>query len=248
MSEILEQGDVFFFYRPRVDVEEVRGLDDVQRFFCVLGPDGRDVLRHIVIGRKRLPDPEAHEREWAFVAEVVRDPARIRDDLERKTYETQTRGVRVQPEARGVGEGRYAVADHNGHTHLAYVLELPHDPGEAQEPFRIGRQASYVVAVRNPDAPAPPGAGLSSRQRPELPPEIRQRFGSRRFIPVNPSDVLDYAGVELVLIGASQDAERELGIHIDIENESLDSAELLTRLRLKPGDVAVDPLDSGRLR
>jgi hypothetical protein len=43
MSEILEQGDVFFFYRPRVGVEEVRGLDDVQRFFCMLEPDGRDV-------------------------------------------------------------------------------------------------------------------------------------------------------------------------------------------------------------
>jgi hypothetical protein len=27
MSEIREQGDIFFFCRPRVGVEEVRGLD-----------------------------------------------------------------------------------------------------------------------------------------------------------------------------------------------------------------------------
>jgi hypothetical protein len=248
MSEILEQGDLFFFYRPRVGVEEVRSLDDVQRFFCVLEPDGRDVFRRVVIGRKRLPQAEAHEREWAFVAEVTQDAMRIRDDLERKTYETKTRGVRVQPEARAVGEGRYAVADHGGHTHLAYALELPHEPGEAQQLFGICRQASYIVAVRNPDAPAPPGAGLSSRQRPDLPPEIRERFGGRRFIALNPPDILDYTGVEIVLIGASKDAERELGIRIETEDESLDTAELFARLRLRPEDVPIDPLVTGRLR
>jgi hypothetical protein len=38
--------------------------------------------------------------------------------------------------------------------------------------------------------------------------------------------VLDCAGVELVLIGASEDAEREFGIRIDTEDESLETAEL----------------------
>ena len=152
----------------------------------------------------------------------------------------------MQPEARPVGEDRYALADHNGHTHVAYVLELPHEPGEAQELFGICREASYVVAVRNPDAPAPPGAGLSSRQRPDLPAEIREPFASHRFIAVNLPDILDYAGVELVLIGASKDAERELGIRIVAEDESLDTAELFARLRLNPGDVPIDPLVSGR--
>jgi hypothetical protein len=248
MTAVLEQGDVFFFYRPRVGVEQVRGLDDVQRFFFILEPDGRDVLRRLVVGRKRLPHPQAHEREWAFVAEVAQDPAQIRDDLERKTYETKTRGVRVQPEARPVGEGRYLIADHGGHTHLAYALELPREPGEAQELFGIHPEASYIVAVRNPDAPAPPGAGLSPRQRPDLPAEIRERFGSRRFMAVNPPGILDYAGVEIVIIGASKDAERELGIEIATEGESLDTAELFARLRLRPDEVPTDPLVSGRLR
>jgi hypothetical protein len=70
MSEIIEQGDIFFFYRPRVGVEEVRGLDDVQRFFYVFEPDGRDGLRRIVIGRKRLPHPGAHERELGIRIET----------------------------------------------------------------------------------------------------------------------------------------------------------------------------------
>ena len=48
MSEVLERGDIFFFYRPRVGVEQVRSLDDVQRFFVVLRPDDAapgDVMR-----------------------------------------------------------------------------------------------------------------------------------------------------------------------------------------------------------
>jgi len=31
-SEIIEQGDIFFFYRPKVDTEEVEHIKDVQRF------------------------------------------------------------------------------------------------------------------------------------------------------------------------------------------------------------------------
>lgn len=37
-------------------------------------------------------------------------------------------------------------------------------------------------------------------------------------------------------------------MRIDSENESLDTAALLARLRLQPGDVPIDPLVSGRLR
>lgn len=33
--EIIEQGDIFFFYRPKVDTEEVKDIKDVQRFYMV---------------------------------------------------------------------------------------------------------------------------------------------------------------------------------------------------------------------
>jgi hypothetical protein len=58
----------------------------------------------------------------------------------------------------------YALVDHDGHTHLTYVLELPPQPGDAQRVFRIEREASYRIAVRNPDVPAPPGTGLPQRR------------------------------------------------------------------------------------
>src|ERR1700759_2570474 len=70
MTVELERGDIYFFYRPRVNVDEVRSLDDVQRLFFVLHVDGTHRLRDIIVGTKHLPGPDSHERVWAFVAQV----------------------------------------------------------------------------------------------------------------------------------------------------------------------------------
>jgi hypothetical protein len=37
--EVLEQGDLYFFYRPKKNAEEVKGIEDVRRFFMVTGPE-----------------------------------------------------------------------------------------------------------------------------------------------------------------------------------------------------------------
>jgi ketosteroid isomerase-like protein len=248
MTRVLEEGHVFFFYRPRVGTDEVRSLDDVQRFFVVLEPHRRRLFRRLVVGRKRLPEVHARERVWAFVAEVADDPDALHDDLKRVAYETRTRGARVQPEARPAGEGRYAVVDHEGHTHFVYVLELPPEPAEAQRMLRIEPEASYVVAVRNPDAPAPPGTGLPERRRPEYPQELRARFGERRFSPVDPPELLDYEGAEVVIIGAAEDAAEELGIELDPETERVEDADLFRKLRVSREELPVEPLDRGELR
>jgi hypothetical protein len=34
-SEIIEQGDIFFFYRPIIDAKEVKDIEDIQRFYMV---------------------------------------------------------------------------------------------------------------------------------------------------------------------------------------------------------------------
>jgi hypothetical protein len=215
MTREIERGDVLFLYRPKVDAAEVRSLDDVGRFFVVLRPaaGGRD--RMLIVGRKRLPDPDGHERAWALVAEVAEDVDALLRDLAPRVYETRTRGVRVQPGAQPVGAGRYVLADHEGHSHLAYALEQPREPGERQRMFGVDREGSYIVAVRNPDAPAPAGTGLPRSRRAELPPELREWFGKRRWRFVDDPALLDHAGLELVLIGASRDAEDELGIDLD---------------------------------
>lgn len=105
VSRILERGDIFFFYRPRVNAARAYDFEDVQRFFFVLRPDGKRLFREIIVGRKRLPDPDSHEREWAFVAEVSPRASELEDELEADVYDTKTRGLRVEPEARPRGRG-----------------------------------------------------------------------------------------------------------------------------------------------
>jgi hypothetical protein len=247
MSVELERGDIFFFYRPRVGLNEVRTIDDVQRLFFVLHVGGKCRMRDIIVGTKRLPDPDRHERIWAFVARVSDDTADIQAELRQRTYQTRTRGERHQPGARPAGEGRYAIVDHGGHSHLAYVLELPRELGEAQQTLGIKSEASYIVAVRNPDAPAPPGMGSPGR-RPELPEPLRDRFHGRRFVPLDTPEWLDHEGVELVMIGAARDPARELGIDLDPRTEEAHDADLFRTLRLQPSELPLEPLSRGRLR
>jgi hypothetical protein len=38
-SQIIEHGDVFFFYRPKVGTEEVEDIEDVQRFYMITSPE-----------------------------------------------------------------------------------------------------------------------------------------------------------------------------------------------------------------
>jgi hypothetical protein len=77
---------------------------------------------------------------------------------------------------------------------------------------------------------------------------LLERFRGRRFIPVETPELLDHEGAEIVLVGASEDPESELGIELDADPERLDEAEIFSRLRLPRDDLLVDPLERGELR
>jgi hypothetical protein len=68
---LLERGDVFFFYRPRIGVDEVRRLDDVQRFFLVLEPSSDAAPKAV-----RLPAPWNVGLAPMSKAEADPDPVR----------------------------------------------------------------------------------------------------------------------------------------------------------------------------
>jgi hypothetical protein len=251
--EILEEGDIFFFYRPRVGVEEVRGREDVQRLYMILAPrrPRRRPFRLLVIGRKKLPEilhGQAHpeERNWAMVVLTTDDPNEIRRELSAKHYVTVTRGERLLAAAKPVGEGRYQLVRHGNHSELAYVLELPERPGPAQDEFEIKREASYIVAVRNPDVPVPPGLPASAEQ-PSYPERLTRQFGSHRWISVDDPELLDHPHSQILLLGARAGAvEEELGIRIEEEHETVNSAEVFRRLRLNRKEIPLEPLFKGR--
>jgi hypothetical protein len=246
--EILEEGDVYFFYRPRVGGEQVRSPADVQRFLMVLHPWPRRLLRLLVAGRKRLPDIATHERTWWFVDDVAREPDELRWVLDRRTYQTRTRGERVQPPARPAGEGAYAIARHRDHTHLAYELALPREPGPVQRDLNIEPEASYIICVRNPSTPAAPGTSGPWMGPPDLPPELRERFRGRRFAPLDPPGFLDRRGTEIVLIGATHGAARELDLDVDTEVEQAARRSAFDDLRIARNGRPVQPLLTGEWR
>lgn len=225
--ELLEQGDLHFLYTPRVRPrleppfeadERVAGPRDVQRLHVILSARRGQAYRRLLIGRKRMPETR-HQRFWAEIERVGESLAEVCEDLGRIEYETKTRGPRVQPPARPAGKGVYALARHGDHAHLAYRLESPRRPGEVQRALRILPAASYIVAAFNPESP--PKLGRWPPDVEPLPDWMRAKFRGRKFAPADP-DLLDVEGLELVLIGSSDDVEAELGIHLDARPGRLD--------------------------
>lgn len=248
MSQVLEDGDIYFLYRPRVADERVESLEEVQRLLTVLRPWRGGHTRLVVVGRKRLPEIDQHARFWAFVDTVVDRPEQLREAVEPRRYSTRTRGERYQPPARPVAEGAYAITRHDDHTHLAYQLELPRRPGPPQQELHIEPEASYVVSVKNPQAPSPPRVGRPGPGRARLPADLQRRFGTRRFAPLDPPAFLDHPGVEMVLIGAAHDASAELDIDLDAEVERAARNTIFDDLRIGREDRPTAPLFAGQWR
>ncbi|MEV6811301.1 hypothetical protein [Micromonospora sp. NPDC051296] len=245
MAELLEDGDIYFLYRPRVAEEHVDSLAEVQRLLVVMHPWRGRHLRLLVVGRKRLPDIDEHDRFWAFVDEVVDRPEQLHKALQARAYRTKTRDEREQPPARPAAEGAYVIARHDDHTHLAYELELPVRPGPAQRDLSIEPEASYIVTVKNPQAPSPPGVGLRGARKGRLPAPLQNEFHGRRFAPLDPPAFLDHPGTELVLIGAAHDASAELQIDLDAEVERAERSTIFGDLRIGRRERPVAPLFAG---
>ena len=247
--ELLEQGDIYFLYRPQVGEKETRveGLEEIQRFYMVLKPRGKRRYRLIVVPRKQLPDTgDRQEKFWGFVDKVSSKPQEVEDELDRADYQTKTRGQRTQPAARPAGEGVYAIVQHGDHTHLAYVLELPDRPGEVQQSLNIAEEASYIISVKNPEQPSPRGLGLDESRQAEFPKKLQERFRGRRFVQTAPPEFLNHEGAELLLIGTPGDAYEDLGIELQDEDESEGTADIFNDLRLEKSQHPTEPLFKGK--
>lgn len=191
----------------------------------------KPLFRYIVMGRKSLPDAAKGTSRpyWGFVELVTTNPEDLKKMLSQEEYETKTRGHRVNPAARPVGEGRYSIVRHHrgsnrqATTHLAYKLELPgphkkhHDP---QDAMNIEPQASFVIQVKNPKQATPAPAQAGNKRRAVLPAHLLGEMGPRRFVPLDPPDLLNYEGVELLLISARDEL---LDAEVDAELETSDS-------------------------
>jgi len=264
-TDFLEKGLIYFFYRPRVCETEVKSLVDVNRMYVLLSPkqtihpsDAAKVHRLLLIGRKKLPEPSPRHRFWALVEKTSENIADIHDFLGKETYDTQTRGERTIEAERPVGEGFYGILTHHGHTHLCYVLEQPQDPGDAQKTFNIVKEGSYIINVKNPknvDQRYP-----QSEKDVEMPSELIDIFRDRRWAPTNPPALLNYEGVQVVMIGASDDLVDEFGAKgrelekdeaADVKQAPLEPRRLFQELKITPAErkeIPTEPLMEGVLK
>ena len=256
-SEILEYGDIYFFYRPKVGSPNVKSIDDVRRFFMVTVPErtttkndnektNRQLYRLFVIGKKSLPEirtseARSSERYWARVGGIFERS----EDL---TKELLSDEFRKGDAARPVGEGKYAIVSHQNHAELAYILELPKEPGEAQKELGIEKEASYIITVINPVKPVPEGYP-SADQSPQYPDSIQQEFrDDENFIPLTRNlDLINYQNAQIILIGAREGKDtikRDIGIEI---KEESDSADIFSKLRVRKEQIPVRPIIEGEL-
>jgi hypothetical protein len=252
-STIIEQGDIFFFYRPKVDTEEVKSIEDVQRFYMVVSPEDNNKYRLFLIGQKQLPEivrgkSTSEEKNWALNILTTNNPNDIQKELMPAEYITETRGKRRLPAAAPAGEGKYTIVKHDNHTELAYVLELPEVPGPTQREFEIKKEASYIISVKNPDVKVPGFAAFSSEDKKlEYPKHLKEKFADRRWINVDEPHLLDFENTQLLLIGArTKDVEEELGVDIDEEKETERSADLFKELKLRREQMPLKPLLKGK--
>ena len=255
-SEVIEQGDMFFFYRPKVDAEEVENIKDVQRFYMVTSAKEKkkqkEIYRLFLIGQKQLPEivegkSTSEEKNWALNIVTTFNPDDIHNELLPAEYTTKTKGKRRLAAAVPAGEGKYVIVEHDNHTELAYILELPETPGTTQREFEIKKEASYIISVKNPEIKIPGFSAFSSDKKPEYPKHLKEKFGNRRWINVEDSELLNYENTQLLLIGAKKkDVEQELGIDIEEKKETDISADLFKELRLRKEQIPLKPLLKGK--
>ena len=286
-AEVLEKGDIFFFYRPKAKIVDddrggggdVKSIEDIRRFFMVTvssattsisvtnteneqrqqfgGTNSRTAkkeeeespkYRLFVIGKKSLPEIRAtearrSERYWAKVGGIFENPKELTSELLADEF-------RKGDAARPVGEGKYAIVKHQDHAELAYVLEMPEEPGEAQKELGIEKEASYIISVINPKVPVPEGYP-SSEEPPNYPEYILKEFGeNENFVPLaRDLRFIDFQNAQMILVGAREGRnviQKEFGIDIEEEKETLHSADIFSKLRIEKDKVPTKPLIEGK--
>jgi hypothetical protein len=89
--------------------------------------------------------------------------------------------------ARPVGEGKYAIIEHQNHAELAFILERPREIGEAQKELGIQKEASYIITVINPYKPVSEEYPTAEAERPKYPEDIQKYLNKTdgKFIPLS---------------------------------------------------------------
>lgn len=103
-----------------------------------------------------------------------------------------------------LAEGKYLIIEHHGHTHFCYQITRPTELKKEQIEFNLQKEDDYLISVKNPQQPSPPGTGLGEKQKVNYPAKIQEKFANYRFINLIEPEFLDYEGAEVLLIAQSR--------------------------------------------
>jgi hypothetical protein len=108
-----------------------------------------------------------------------------------------------------------------------------------------------VISVINPKKPTPPGYP-SADQPASYPEHILNEFeGAENFVSLSKNlKYIDYQNSQIMLIGAREGRDaikNEIGIDINDEQETQQSADIFTKLKVRKDQVPIKPLTEGKL-
>ncbi len=243
-TKILEKGDIYFMYRPRLEEGEPHHLEEIQRFYFVLKGRENPFYRLVIVGKKRMPSIEHRDIEFAFIDSVIEEKESLIKVLQGKTYSTKTRGgLRTQESCRPLGEGKYLIIQDGHNTHLMYALKRPDVLGRVQKDFGLAKEANMILVLKNPRIASE--KGLSSEQKAHYPSELQKHFGDHRFISLFPIDCVNYPGAELLLI--SEKSHLDEKVHIDIAKQfsTFPHIDMEKQLQFEEHEFPTKPLYEG---
>lgn len=249
----LESGNIYFLYRPKIGKFAPSSLKDIQRFYLILNPKGKQIYRLAVIAEKKLPKFEENydqgsalgRKYWGYVESLAKSSQQVKEEFEGRVYATKTVGERGQPSGRPAGEGIYEIFQHKDHTHLVYELVLPKNLGPVQSDLGIKTEGNFIISLINPQVP-PPGTDFRRVQRAAYPKKLQKLFGKRKFISVKKTDFLNYPGSAFLLIGVNKEAGKDIEIDLELQLETVDSAKVFDDLRLEKASHRTAPLFQGK--
>ena len=174
---VLEKGNIYFFFRARVNIDDPQSLDDVARTYIVLKPQPKTEAaggstghcRLLALPKKVLPRT-GRDRFMAFVLKADASYSELENEfLMGSEPESQAnggddakdQGEKHYPAATAFGEGVYAIIGTGRESHLAYVLSVPETLGAVQKQLGlVNKQGCFIVSAKNPAFPMPGGAKM----------------------------------------------------------------------------------------
>src|SRR5215212_1922789 len=142
---ILQSGNIYFFYRPKVE-NSSNHKEGVQRFFFVLQPQSQNKYHLLIVGKKQLP-PTEKNNYFLFLEAIKNNQEELLSALGEKHYSTKTRGERTVPVSHCLGIGKYLLVSHDNHTHFIYRLTNPSQIKEIQKEFNLQKEDDYLISI-----------------------------------------------------------------------------------------------------